>query len=142
MTPKLTSVLQAPDWASAAAETVGHLQQLIRLDTVNPPGNEIVAARYLDAALRSEGIATTLFEPEPGRAVLVARLPGDGSAGALLLLAHMDVVGVERDHWSVDPFGGVVKDGFLYGRGAIDDKGMLAANLETMLLIKRHVVHG
>ena len=57
-----------------------------------------------------------------------------------MLLAHMDVVGVEREKWSCDPFGGVIRDGYLYGRGAIDDKGMLAANLMAMLLLKRHVV--
>ena len=57
-----------------------------------------------------------------------------------MIMAHMDVVGVERERWSVDPFGGEIRDGYLYGRGAIDDKGMLAANLETMLLLKRHVI--
>ena len=139
MSVSVTS-LAVPDWPSAAEETIRHLQQLIRLETVNPPGNEILVARYLDHTLRAEGIETTLLEPAPGRAALVARLRGSGRGRPLLLLAHMDVVGVEREHWSVDPFAGVVKEGYLYGRGAIDDKGMLAANLETMLLLKRHVV--
>jgi acetylornithine deacetylase/succinyl-diaminopimelate desuccinylase-like protein len=123
-----------------AEETVQHLQQLIRRETVNPPGNEMLVARYLDGALRDDGIETTLLEPAPGRAALVARLRGRGAGRPVLLLAHMDVVGVERKHWSVDPFGGVVKDGYLYGRGAIDDKGMLAANLQTLLLLKRYVL--
>ncbi|HEX2716888.1 MAG TPA: M20/M25/M40 family metallo-hydrolase [Gemmatimonadaceae bacterium] len=129
-----------PDWAAAQEETVRHLQALIRMNTVNPPGNEIAVARYLEGVLKAEGIETHLFEPAPGRGALVARLPGSGAKQPVLLMAHMDVVGVEQDKWSVDPFAAVVKDGYLYGRGAIDDKGMLAANLETMLLLKRHVV--
>ena len=129
-----------PDWEQARAETVAHLQRLIRIVTVNPPGNEVVLARELAAILEGAGIETTLMEPSPGRAALVARLRGNGALGPVLMMAHMDVVGVEPEKWSVDPFGGVVADGYLYGRGAIDDKGMLAANLETMLLLKRHVV--
>lgn len=136
-----TDVISAPpDWARAREETVAHLQRLIRVDTVNPPGNEIFLARYLEEVLAREGIETHVFEPSPGRGAVVARLRGTGERAPVLLLAHMDVVGVERDFWSVDPFGGEIRDGHLYGRGAIDDKGMLAANLETMLLLKRHVV--
>ncbi|HEU4640900.1 MAG TPA: M20/M25/M40 family metallo-hydrolase [Gemmatimonadaceae bacterium] len=127
-------------WERAREETVAHLQRLIRTDTVNPPGNEIVVARYLEEVLSREGIETVLLEPAPGRAAVVARLRGSGARGPVLLLAHMDVVGVERAFWSVDPFGGEIRGGYLYGRGAIDDKGMLAANLETMLLLQRHVV--
>ena len=121
----------------SAAETVRHLQELIRIDTVNPPGNELPLARYLDRVLTADGIETQLFEPAAMRAALVARVRGDGSRKPVLLMAHMDVVGVEREHWSVDPFAGTVKDGYLFGRGAIDDKGMLAANLMTMLLLAR-----
>lgn len=134
------SPLPEPDWVAADRETIAHLQAMIRMNTTNPPGNEIAVARYLESTLTAEGIETHLFEPAPGRAALVARLRGNGSKRPVLLLAHMDVVGVEREGWSVDPFGGVIKDGYLYGRGAIDDKGMLSANLETMLLLKRHVV--
>ena len=129
-----------PDWPRVRTQTVEHLQRLLRMNTVNPPGNEIEVARYLDEVLRAEGIETRLFEPAPGRAAVVARIRGDGTRQPVVIMAHMDVVGVEREHWSVDPFGGEVKDGFIYGRGAIDDKGMLAANLVTMLLLKRHVV--
>ena len=129
-----------PDWEAATRETVAHLQAMLRMNTVNPPGNEIVVARYLEGVLSGEGIETRLFEPAPGRAAVLARLRGNGTAKPVILMAHMDVVGVEQEKWSVDPFGGVVKDGYVYGRGAIDDKGMLAANLETMLLLKRHVV--
>lgn len=99
-------------------------------------------ALYLDAALRDEGLDTTLFEPEQNRAVLVGRIRGNGTKRPVILLAHMDVVGVERARWSVDPFAGEVRDGYLYGRGAIDDKGMLAANLMTMLLLRRTLLKG
>ncbi|HET9010402.1 MAG TPA: M20/M25/M40 family metallo-hydrolase [Gemmatimonadaceae bacterium] len=131
---------QEPDWSAASRETLAHLQAMIRLNTVNPPGNELQVARHLEQALKAEGIETHLFEPTPGRGALVARLKGNGSRQPVLIMGHMDVVGVERDKWSVDPFAAEVKDGYLYGRGAIDDKGMLAANLETMLLLKRNVV--
>ena len=97
-------------------------------------------ARYLDSTLKAAGIETHLFEPAPGRAAFVARLKGTGAKRPVILMGHMDVVGVERAHWSVDPFAAEIKDGYLYGRGAIDDKGMLAANLETMLLLKRNVI--
>jgi acetylornithine deacetylase/succinyl-diaminopimelate desuccinylase-like protein len=129
-----------PDWDAVRDETVRHLRRLIQLNTVNPPGNEITVARYLDSTLRSAGIETHLFEPAPGRAAFVARLKGNGAKQPVLLMAHMDVVGVEPDQWTVDPFAAVEKDGYVYGRGAIDDKGMLAANLVTMLLLKRNVI--
>ncbi|MCC6930612.1 MAG: M20/M25/M40 family metallo-hydrolase [Gemmatimonadaceae bacterium] len=121
-------------------ETVSHLQALIRLDTSNPPGNEMAVARYLDQVLRAEGVETWLDEPAEGRAAFVARVRGDGSQRPLLLMAHMDVVGVEAAKWSVPPFGAEIRDGFLYGRGAIDDKGMLACNLMAMLLERRAIV--
>lgn len=129
-----------PDWERVRAATVEHLQRMIRMNTVNPPGNELPVAQYLDAELRAAGIESRLLEPAPGRGAVVARLRGDGSRRPVLLMAHMDVVGVEAEHWSVDPFAGAIRDGYLYGRGAIDDKGMLAANLQAMLLLKRHVV--
>jgi acetylornithine deacetylase/succinyl-diaminopimelate desuccinylase-like protein len=131
-----------PDWESADTETVSRLQAIIRFDTTNPPGNELPLARYLQAALRHEGIDTTCFEPEQNRAVLVGRIRGNGTKRPVILLAHMDVVGVEKERWSVDPFAGEVRDGYLYGRGAIDDKGMLAANLMTMLLLRRAQLEG
>ncbi|NUO38517.1 MAG: M20/M25/M40 family metallo-hydrolase [Gemmatimonadaceae bacterium] len=131
---------QEPDWSAASKETLAHLQAMIRLNTVNPPGNELQVARHLDSALKAAGIETHLFEPAPGRGALVARLRGTGSKRPVLIMGHMDVVGVERDKWSVDPFAAEIRDGYLYGRGAIDDKGMLAANLETMLLLKRNVI--
>ena len=129
-----------PDWAAVEAGTVAHLQRMIRMETVNPPGNELPLARYIHATLSEAGIESRLLEPAPGRGAVVARLRGTGARRPVLLMAHTDVVGVERAHWSVDPFGGEIRDGYLYGRGAIDDKGMLAANLQAMLLLKRQVV--
>lgn len=130
----------AADWAAIEAETIARLQALIRFDTTNPPGNELPLAEHLVAICQAEGIETTLLQPVPNRAAVVARLKGNGRKRPVMLMAHMDVVDVERDKWSCDPFGGVVRDGYLYGRGAIDDKGMLAANLMAMLLLKRGVV--
>jgi acetylornithine deacetylase/succinyl-diaminopimelate desuccinylase-like protein len=131
---------QEPDWSAASKETLAHLQTMIRLNTVNPPGNEMQVATFLDSTLKGAGIETHLFEPAPGRAALVARLEGNGSKQPVLIMGHMDVVGVERSHWTADPFGAEVKGEYLYGRGAIDDKGMLAANLETMLLLKKNII--
>jgi acetylornithine deacetylase/succinyl-diaminopimelate desuccinylase-like protein len=123
----------APDWKKVESETIGRLQTLLRFDTTNPPGNELPLARYLEGELKAAGIETILLEPSPNRAALVGRLRGTGEKRPVILLAHMDVVGVERDKWSCDPFGGEVRDGYVYGRGAIDDKGMLAANLTAIL---------
>ena len=135
-----TVTAQTPDWNAARDETLQHLQRMIRINTSNPPGNELPVAKYLDSVLTAAGIETHLFEPTPGRAAFVARLKGTGAKRPVILMGHMDVVGVEKAHWSVDPFAAEIKDGYLYGRGSIDDKGMLAANLETMLLLKRNII--
>jgi acetylornithine deacetylase/succinyl-diaminopimelate desuccinylase-like protein len=131
-----------PDWSRVEAETIAQLQALIRFDTTNPPGNELPLAQHIARELDGAGIENQLLVPTEGRAALIGRLRGTGSKRPIILLAHMDVVGVEADKWSCDPFGGVIRDGYLYGRGAIDDKGMLAANLMTMLLLKRTIGNG
>jgi acetylornithine deacetylase/succinyl-diaminopimelate desuccinylase-like protein len=116
------------------------LAQLIQINTTNPPGNEQAAAKYIAGVLEREGISPELLEVAPGRSAVVARLRSSAISDpsrALLLVAHMDVVGAERARWSVDPFGAVMKDGYIYGRGALDDKSMLAANLATFLALKR-----
>jgi acetylornithine deacetylase/succinyl-diaminopimelate desuccinylase-like protein len=126
-----------PDHERVSAETIERLQRIVRFDTTNPPGNELPLALYLESALKDEGIDTTILVPQQNRAQLIGRIRGDGNERPLILLAHMDVVGVQRASWTHDPFAGDVDGGYLYGRGAIDDKGMLAANLMTMLLLKR-----
>jgi acetylornithine deacetylase/succinyl-diaminopimelate desuccinylase-like protein len=128
------------DIAKLQGEALVWLQDLIRINTTNPPGNEIVAAKYIADVLKREGIPSEIFESTPGRGFLVARLSSSAMPNpsrALLLLAHLDVVGVDKSKWSVDPFAAVIKDGYLYGRGAIDDKGMLAANLAVFVALKR-----
>jgi acetylornithine deacetylase/succinyl-diaminopimelate desuccinylase-like protein len=110
MTLATTSLTaQEPDWNAASKETLAHLQTMIRLNTVNPPGNEMQVAKFLDSTLKAAGIETHLFEPAPGRAAFVARLEGNGSKQPVLIMGHMDVVGIERSHWTVDPFGAEVK---------------------------------
>jgi acetylornithine deacetylase/succinyl-diaminopimelate desuccinylase-like protein len=127
----------APDFNQAQAEAVKFLSDLVKIDTSNPPGNETRAAEYIKGVLASEGISARIYESAPGRGNLVARLKGNGKKKPLLLMGHLDVVGVERDKWTVDPFAGIIKDGYLYGRGSTDDKAMDAANLEVLLLLHR-----
>src|ERR1700685_543294 len=121
-----SSVL-SPD--QAAQETAAFLRELIRIDTEDPPGNESKVALYIGAIFKREGIPYEILEPVPGRAGIVARLKGTGAKRPVLILAHEDVVPVDRSHWTVDPFAAEVKDGTLYGRGASDDKGPLAAHI-------------
>lgn len=137
-----TAFAQAPqiDWNQARQEMLKFTQDLIRIDTSNPPGNETKAADYIKGVLDREGIASQIFEKTPGRGNLVARLKGNGSAKPILIMGHLDVVGVERDKWTMDPFVPQVKDGFLYGRGSADDKDIVAAVLETVLLLHRNHV--
>jgi len=123
-----------------AREATGWLADLIKINTANPPGNEEAAAKYIAGILQKEGITAELLPVAPGRSALVARLNASSFADpskALLLVAHLDVVVVERARWTVDPFGAVPKDGYIYGRGAVDDKGMLAANLAAFVYLKR-----
>jgi acetylornithine deacetylase/succinyl-diaminopimelate desuccinylase-like protein len=109
------------------------LRDYLRIDTSNPPGNELIAARFFKGLFDREGIPSEIFEIAPGRANLVARLKGTGEKRPLVLLNHMDVVNAERPFWSVDPFGGVVKGGYVYGRGALDMK--TTGLLEAVVLI-------
>jgi len=102
------------------------LQELVRIDTTNPPGNETEAAELLEADLRSAGLEVELFSDPEGRTSLVGRVPGPRDLPALVLLSHLDVVGVEPERWSHDPFGAEVADGFVWGRGTLDMKGITA----------------
>jgi len=126
-----------PDFRAAREEAVRFLADYLRIDTVNPPGNESRGAQYLQSILAREGIASEIFELAPGRGNLVARLSGNGAKKPILIMGHIDTVGVEREKWTVDPFGGLVRNGFLYGRGATDDKSHGVACLEALLLLHR-----
>ena len=131
---------QEPDFDRARDEAVSLLQALVRIDTSSPPGNETEVVELVRSVLDGAGIDSTVLALDPTRANLVARLRGDGSKRPILLMAHTDVVGVDRDDWSVDPFGGIVRNGYLWGRGAVDDKGQLAAMVQVLLLLERHRV--
>jgi acetylornithine deacetylase/succinyl-diaminopimelate desuccinylase-like protein len=129
--------IPTPDFNAAREETVKILSGFVRVDTSNPPGNETKGAEYLKSFLDREGIPSEILALEPSRGNLIARLKGNGHKKPLLLMAHLDVVGVEREKWTVEPFGGVVKDGYVFGRGASDDKGMGAVCLEVLVLLRR-----
>ena len=133
-------------WAMAASAQTGesaadlaarYLPELLRLDSTNPPGNETRVARYLKQVADREGIPAELAGDHPQRLNFVARLRGSGRERPLLLMAHSDVVPVDRAQWSVDPFAGVEKGGYLYGRGAEDDKSLLAAELAVLVDLAR-----
>lgn len=129
-----------PDLSRLDQEALIWLADLIRINTTNPPGNEQKAAEYIAGVFQKEGIAAELLEAAPGRSGVVARLRSSALADpsrALLLLGHLDVVGVDKSKWTVDPFAGVIEDGYLYGRGAIDDKGMVIANMAVFIALKR-----
>ncbi|HLG10894.1 MAG TPA: M20/M25/M40 family metallo-hydrolase [Dehalococcoidia bacterium] len=130
----------AIDWDEVAAEAVELLQRYIRIDTTNPPGNEELAADFLAGLLASEGIQSRKLLSAPGRANLVADLEGPDNEKPLVLLSHTDVVPVEAGQWAIEPFGGLVKDGYVWGRGALDMKGMGVLELMTVLTLKRRGV--
>jgi acetylornithine deacetylase/succinyl-diaminopimelate desuccinylase-like protein len=125
------------NWNAIRDETTHYLQDLIRIDTTNPPGNETRAAEYLASVFKREGIEPIVLESAPGRGNIVARLKGDGRAAPLLLMVHLDVVPVEMDKWQHPPFDGKIVDGYLWGRGALDTKQLAAMELMVMLLLKR-----
>jgi acetylornithine deacetylase/succinyl-diaminopimelate desuccinylase-like protein len=126
----------AVDWKKQEAEILRHHRALVQIDT-SPPSNETKVDDYLKGILEAEGIPVKTFALDPERANLVARLRGNSTKRPILLMAHTDVVGVQREKWPVDPFGAIVKDGYIWGRGSRDDKDKLAANLMVMLLAKR-----
>ena len=125
------------DWTAVEREVTGYLQDLIRIDTRNPPGNESEAAHYLAEVLQQEGFDTAFTESAPGRGNVTTRLEG-GPESPLLLLGHTDVVAVEADKWTHPPFGGELHDGYVWGRGALDMKNMVVVELMVMLLLRRH----
>ncbi len=129
------------NWEQATQETVEHLSRLIQAQTVNPPGNETPAIVIIKEILEQEGFRSpedfVILESAPQRVNLIARLRGDGSKRPLLLSGHVDVVPVEREKWSRDPFSGEVINGEVWGRGAFDMKGFLAMYLQIFLQLRR-----
>ena len=129
-----------PDWQALQAEGVRILGDYLRINTTNPPGNEIETARFLKGILDHEGIEATILDTAElahGRANLYARLRGNGSKKAIALVHHMDVVPASPAYWSVDPFSGTIKNGYIYGRGAIDMKGQGIIQLMALVALKR-----
>ena len=118
-------------------EVTSALQELIRLDTVNPPGNETRAAEYLRAYLEESGVACELYARIPERASLVARIPGRGEGPSLLFLSHTDTVLADASEWQVDPWSGELRDGEVWGRGALDMKGQVAASAVAFASLAR-----
>lgn len=157
LSPSVMATEAAPaeiDWAAAGEEAVALLRRYLRIRTPNNPaaldvearaaqpwhaGNEAEAAQWLADVLRAEGIEAELLESVPGRVNLVARLRG-GSRPGLTLLSHSDVVPAREGDWSHDPFGGETADGFMYGRGALDLKGLGILHLMTLVLLARQHV--
>jgi acetylornithine deacetylase/succinyl-diaminopimelate desuccinylase-like protein len=131
----------AVDWSKLEPEILVNFTTLLKIDTSNPPGNETRAANAIKAILEREGIACQLFALDPARANLVARIKGTGKKKPLLIMGHTDVVGVQRDKWTVDPFGAVNRDGVIYARGARDDKPHVVAGMMILLLLKRMNIH-
>ena len=127
----------AIDWNATGDAAVRLLSGLLKIDTVNPPGNEVAAAQFLKDVFDREGIEARVIESEPRRGNVWARLRGDGSRKSVVLLNHLDVVPFERGNWSVDPLGGEVKDGYVWGRGALDMKGLGAIAAVVMITLKR-----
>jgi acetylornithine deacetylase/succinyl-diaminopimelate desuccinylase-like protein len=124
-------------WRGLEDDAVTSLSRYIQIDTTNPPGNEIKAAHFLKEIFDREGIEARIIESAPGRGNLFARLRGDGSRKSIVLLNHMDVVPADAKLWKEPPFGGAIKDGVIWGRGAIDNKGGGVMQLMTLLALKR-----
>lgn len=130
----------SPSPAPAPFDPLPVLQQYLRIDTSNPPGNEAAAARFLKSILDAEAIPAEVVEVAPGRADLVARLRGNGSKKALILTHHMDVVQADRSRWTADPFGAEIKEGYLYARGSLDMKTSGILQLAAAVRLKREGV--
>ena len=125
------------DWHEATREATDLLCRYIAVNTANPPGNEALGAHFLSQVLAENSIESEIYPVDANRANMSARLTGDGSKRPLVLLNHIDVVPAERQFWQEDPFAGVVRDGVIWGRGALDMKSMAVMELMTLLLLKR-----
>jgi acetylornithine deacetylase/succinyl-diaminopimelate desuccinylase-like protein len=128
---------QAPDWSKINDEALKHFQALVQIDSTDPPGNETHVAEYVKKTLEAEGISMMLVAKDPARADLIARIKGNGSKRPLLIMGHSDTVRVDPAKWTFGPFSAKIDSGYIYGRGTIDDKSDLLADMMTMLLLKR-----
>jgi len=127
-----------PNWAVVEPEALKHFQAIVKMDTTDPPGGEKPVVDYLRQVLEAEGIPTQTFVlKDPNRPNLVARIKGNGSKRPLLLMGHTDTVNVDPKKWSHPPFSADREEGFIYGRGTVDDKDNVIGTLMTMLLLKR-----
>lgn len=131
---------QSPDWQATGTEAIRLIQEYVRINTSNPPGDVLKAADFLTGILQREGIPVKRYDSGPGRAIVLARLKGSGSAKPLLLLHHMDVVPTDASRWQHDPFAAQIADGKIWGRGAIDMKGLGVVQLMAFLSLKRQNV--
>lgn len=129
-----------PDFDSLATEAATRLSEYVRIRTVNPPGDESLGASWLQQVLGREGIEARIFESSPGRGNLYARLSGTGKKRPLILLSHIDVVPATPSTWKLDPWSGTLRDSVVWGRGALDMKGMAVVELMTMIALKRRGV--
>src|SRR5258705_2087912 len=125
------------DWPKVNGELLRHYQALIRIDTTDPPGNESKAVDYIRKVLDAEGIPVIVAAKDPARANLIARLKGNGSKRPILLMGHTDTVKVDASKWKFPSFSATRDDGYVYGRGTLDNKWQVAAGMMTMLLLKR-----
>src|SRR6476620_4104574 len=133
----LAQSAKEPDWKALEAETLQHYQAVLRLDTRNPPGNEVVVAEYVKGVLEKEGIPATIVGSDPKRPNLIARLKGNGRKKPLLVMGHSDTVTTDEAKWTHPPLSATREGGYVYGRGTIDDKDNLTGALMTMILLKR-----
>ncbi|MEJ0057758.1 MAG: M20/M25/M40 family metallo-hydrolase [Bacteroidota bacterium] len=133
----LTAQTKQPDWTKIEAETIQHFQAILRINSSDPPGIEKPVVEYLKSVLEKEGIETKVFSLDPNRPNLVARLKGSGKKKPVLIMGHTDVVNVDSTKWKFPPFSATREGGYVYGRGAVDDKDNVVACLMVMLTIKR-----
>ena len=140
LSPTLLAQGGQPDWSFVEEETLRHFRALLQFDTSDPPGRELPAAEYIRDVLEAEGFEVEMLATDPQRPNVITRLQGNGDKEPLLIMAHTDVVNVDPEKWTFPPFSATVDNGYVYGRGAVDDKDNLASALMVMLELKRQNV--
>jgi acetylornithine deacetylase/succinyl-diaminopimelate desuccinylase-like protein len=140
LSPTLPAQVSQPDWPAVEEETLRHFRALLQFDTSDPPGRELPAAEYIRDVLEAEGFEVEMLAIDPNRPNVITRLKGNGDKEPLLIMAHTDVVNVDPEKWTFPPFSATVDNGYIYGRGAVDDKDNLASALMVMLELKRQNV--